>query len=148
MSQSSSTPTTKIVLKNEVAHKSSQLPQSSNTPVSPTIVTEPVRNTKKTSSVYKDGTYSLDGPYMTPEGQAAINVSLTLTNDIITSANVTSSSGDHTSVRYQNGFISGYKQYVVGKNIADVQLSAISGASLTTEGFNNALAQIRTQAQA
>jgi len=36
---------------------------------------------------------------------------------------------------------------VIGKNIADVQLSRVSGSSLTPEGFNNALATIKSQAQ-
>ena len=124
---------------------------TNNTPPSSTQApaTAPVTTTttKKQVSVYKNGTYAADGSYGTPEGQVAINVSVTLLSDIITDANVTSVSGDRTSVRYQNKFISGYKQYVVGKNIADVQLSRVSGSSLTPEGFNSALATIKAQAK-
>ena len=130
------------------------VPTDSNTNNTPqagatnTPVVTPVTAPKKGSYTYKNGTYSAMGSYMTPEGQVAINVSVTITDDIITDANVTSASGDRTSVRYQNKFISGYKQYVVGKNIADVQLSKVSGSSLTPDGFNNALSQIKSQAKA
>ncbi len=122
-----------------------QTVQTTQTPVVVPKQTQP-SSTKK-SSVYKNGTYSADGSYMTPEGQVSINVTVTLANDIITDANVVSLSGGRTSVRYQDKFISGYKQYVIGKNIADVQLSRVSGSSLTPEGFNNALATIKSQAQ-
>ena len=77
-----------------------------------------------------------------------MSVSLTLTDDVITNAQVASGSGDRTSLQYQGVFISAYKQYVVGKKIADLQLSVISGASLTTTGFNTALARIKSQAAA
>ena len=124
---------------------------SSNTPTTQTPVVIPKQtkpsNTKQTT-VYKNGTYTADGSYMTPEGNVSINVTVTLANDIITDANVTSVSGDRTSVRYQNKFISGYKQYVVGQNIANVNLSRVSGSSLTPVGFNNALAQIKSKAKA
>jgi hypothetical protein len=103
---------------------------------------------KQTASVYTDGTYSAIGSYMSPGGEEQISVTLTMTNDIITSASVTSAAGDRTSQRYQNDFISGYKQYVVGKNIADINLTRISGSSLTPIGFNNALAQIKAEAKA
>ncbi len=63
--------------------------QSSNTPTPPVVTPPPV---KKPVSVYKNGTYSAGGAYMTPEGQAAIDVRLTLTNDIITGSSVTSAS--------------------------------------------------------
>jgi len=126
---------------------------NANTQTAPTVQTTAIVPKKtitstKVSSVYKNGTYTANGSYMTPEGQVAINVSVTLVNDIITDANVTSASGGRTSVRYQDKFIAGYKQYVVGKNIADVQLSKVSGSSLTPEGFNNAIATIKAQAHA
>lgn len=97
---------------------------------------------------YKNGTYSATGSYMSPGGEDQISVTLTLKNDTITDVSVTPAAGDRTSERYQNRFISGYKQYVIGKNIADVQLTAVSGSSLTPIGFNDALAQIKAQAKA
>jgi hypothetical protein len=40
-----------------------------------------------------------------------------------------------------------YKQYVVGKKIDEVQLTKVSGSSLTPQGFNDALAKIKAEAK-
>lgn len=73
---------------------------------------------------------------------------LTLVNDVVTAATVTAKATDETSMMYQNTFIAGYKTFVVGKNIADVQLGKVSGSSLTPRGFNDAVSAIKTQAAA
>ncbi len=114
----------------------------------PPADTTTTTTTTTSASVYKDGTYSATGSYQSPGGQDQIAVTLTLKNDIITDVTATPEPGDHTSARYQNMFISGYKQYVVGQNIASVHLTKVSGSSLTPAGFDNALAQIEAQAKA
>lgn len=121
-------------------------PKPAPTPI--TTQTPPVDTPKKSSSVYKDGTYTATGSYMSPGGYEQLGVSITLQNDIITSASVTNMAGDGRSQRYQNMFISSYQQYVVGKNIANVYLTKVSGSSLTPSGFNDALNQIKSQALA
>lgn len=124
---------------------------ASTTPTAPQIppaTTSIPMGDKKTASVYKDGTYSATGSYMSPGGKDLLGVTITLADDVITSVTVTNGAGDHTSDRYQEKFISGYKQYVVGKNIADVKLTKVSGASLTPIGFNDALSQIKSKAKA
>jgi uncharacterized protein with FMN-binding domain len=115
---------------------------SQNTPTPP--ATPPVAIT----STYKDGTYSADGSYNSPGGPDSISVTLTLKNDIVTDTNVVPNPGDRTSARYQNMFVSGYKQYVIGKDITSLNLGKISGSSLTPIGFDNALAKIKAQAKA
>jgi len=45
-------------------------------------------------------------------------------------------------------FISGYKPYVIGKNIDTISLDRVSGSSLTPAAFNEALGQIKTEARA
>ncbi len=85
---------------------------------------------------------------MSPGGEDQISVTLTLANDIITGISATEGAGDGTSRRYQNAFLSGYKQYVIGQNIANVNLTRVSGSSLTPIGFDDALAQIKAQAKA
>ena len=74
-------------------------------------------------------------------------MNLTLKNDIITAITVTPEPGDNTSARYQRIFVANYQPLVLGKNIADVSLSKVSGSSLTSRGFNEALTQIKAQAQ-
>ncbi|MBU6231933.1 calcium-binding protein [Patescibacteria group bacterium] len=100
------------------------------------------------SSVYKNGTYTATGQYMSPGGPDQLQVTITLSNDVITSVSVVPEPGDGTSARYQSYFVSGYKQYVIGQNIDSVNLTYVSGSSLTSIGFNDALAQIKAYAKA
>lgn len=106
---------------------------------------------KMTSSqakpLYKDGTYSAEGVYTTHVGEKHIKVTVTLKNDIITDSTVLNEADDPTSVRFQDSFIGGYKEFVTGKNISSVHLSKIARSSLTPEGFNKALKLIEEQAK-
>lgn len=124
----------------------------SNTSNQPLPTPPPVNTTKSTTktsaSVYKNGTYSATGSYMSPGGYDEIGVTLTLSNDVVTSVTATNGAGDGTSSRYQNQFIGGLKPYVVGQKISTIYLTKVSGASLTPKGFNDALNQIKTQAKA
>ena len=154
-----------------VVDNSGTIPTTSTAPVTPVVSTVPVKTSPSTpakspvapktttpsvpvavkpkqTSVYKDGTYTATGSYMSPGGNEQITVTITLANDIITSSSVTAGAYDHTSLRYQDMFISGYKQYVTGQNIANVNLTYVSGSSLTPAGFNSALAQIKAAAKA
>ena len=97
---------------------------------------------------YKDGTYTANGKYMSPGGPDEIAVILTIKNDIVTDADVKTVVADKTSQKYQDKFISGYKQVVIGKKLSDLKLTKVSGASLTPEGFNDALTKIKAQAKA
>lgn len=108
----------------------------------------PADTTKQSAFLYKDGTYTATGSYMSPGGPDQIKITLTLKNDVITDSTAVNMAGDPKSVRFQDMFISGYKTYVVGKNIADVKIGKVSGSSLTGTGFNDALAQIKVQAKA
>ena len=103
-----------------------------------------------TTSLYKDGTYIASGTYGTPEGRTeTIKVSITFKNDAIVDSNVTpTTANDRESERYQKQFIAGYKQLVIGKKITEVKLSLVSGSSLTSLGWNKAVASIALQAKA
>ena len=118
------------------------------TPPSAPLLNPPIDVPKNSVSMYKDGTYSATGQYMSPGGLDKIAITLTLSNDIVTDVSATPEPGDNTSARYQDKFISSYKDYVVGRNIADINLTKVSGSSLTPKGFNDALAQIKAQAKA
>lgn len=98
-------------------------------------------------SSYKDGTYSASSSYYVPHGQESIQVTLTLKNGVVTDSSVTNSETNYESASYQEGFAQEYKSYVIGKNIKDVQLSYVAGASDTTNGFNDAVNSIMSQAQ-
>jgi uncharacterized protein with FMN-binding domain len=128
----------------------STAPKSTTPTPAPKVTTTPPPATvpKQTAYVYKDGTYSATGSYGSPSGEEQIAVTVTIANDIVTSSSVTPMAYGGTSLRYQNYFISGYKQYVVGQNVANINLTYVSGSSLTPAGFNDALSQIKAQAKA
>jgi len=128
--------------------ESSSRTNSATVPVPPPAIQTVTPVDTKKQYTYKNGTYSATGSYMSPGGQDQIAVTLTLVNDIVTDVSVTPYPGDHTSQRYMDRFVSGYKQYVVGQNIASINLTRVSGSSLTPTGFNNALAQIKSKAKA
>ena len=88
---------------------------------------------------------SANGEYFV-EGKEVIGVSLTVQNDIITDVSVTPQARDKTSKGYQLMFVDNFKSQVIGKKIADLKLGKVSGASLTTQGFNNAVSIIKSQA--
>jgi uncharacterized protein with FMN-binding domain len=118
--------------------------QSGTTPTGTTSTT-----TETTSaSTYKNGTYTSTGSYNSPGGTEQVGISLTLNNDVVTSATFTPEAGDPTSKRYQSDFAAGFKALVVGKNIDSLNLTVVNGASLTPKGFNNAVTKIKTEAKA
>lgn len=131
--------------------KDVEVESNTNIPIDTTPVkdtTTPVDVVKQTIYLYKDGNYSATGSYMSPGGPDQVGVEITLKKDIVTDITVTPKPGDNTSAKYQAKFMSGYKALVVGKNIADVNLTKVSGSSLTPKGFNDALAKIKAQAKA
>lgn len=100
------------------------------------------------ASAYKDGTYTADGQYYVPHGFEDIKVTLTVKNNTVTDSQIVNSESNYTSAQFQENFASEYKSYVVGKKLTDINLSYVAGASDTTNGFDDALNQIRQQAQA
>jgi uncharacterized protein with FMN-binding domain len=98
-------------------------------------------------SMFKDGTYTAEGDYITHVGQKHIKVTITLKNDIITTADVVNEADDPYSSRMQDSFISGYKPMVIGKDISKVHLGKVALSSLTPNGFNSALQTIEQQAK-
>ena len=100
-----------------------------------------------TTGAYKSGTYSADATYTSPGGTEEVHVTVTLDGNTIKTAEVTTDPASGTSTEYQGDFKSGFKNLVVGKNIDDVKLSKVSGSSLTSQGFNAAIAKIKAQAK-
>jgi uncharacterized protein with FMN-binding domain len=100
------------------------------------------------ASTYKNGTYTATGDYVSPGGNEHITVTVTLSSDKITAASVAPQPATSTSRQYQGMFASNFKQFVVGKDADEVSLSRVSGSSLTSRGFNDALDQIKQQAKA
>lgn len=113
----------------------------------PTPAPTPTPTTNPTSYLYKDGTYSSTGTYTSPAGAENIGLTITLKNDVITDVQFVSKATFPESKRFQTIFGDNYRPLVVGKKIQDVTLSKVSGSSLTSKGFNDALAKIKASAQ-
>ena len=97
---------------------------------------------------FKDGTYTAKGGYNTPGGRNSIDLSITIKNGAISASSASTNAPDRESELYDQMFLDAYKNYVLGKSVGSVNVSRVAGASLTTQGFNNALEQIANQAQA
>ena len=98
--------------------------------------------------IYKDGIYTVKSFYQTPEGKQSISVVLTIAKDVVTNSTVTSLATGQTSDAYvRQLFLPNYQGQVVGKKLASLNLTRVSGASLTTRGFNEAVHLIQSQAK-
>ena len=99
-----------------------------------------------TDASYADGTYTAEGTYSTPESVETVLVTVTLEDDRITDVEVVGDPQKAESRLYQGRFIGGIAAEVVGKDIDEIQVSRVAGSSLTSGGFNAAIADIKQQA--
>lgn len=95
-----------------------------------------------------DGTYDAEGSYSTPGGQESIAVELTVADGVVTDVTVTPEATGGNAARFQGEFASGIADEVVGQELAGLSVDKVSGSSLTGDGFNAALDQIRADAAA
>ena len=96
---------------------------------------------------YKDGMYTVSGAYESPAGIEDMSVSITIKAGKIETTEITPKANDSKSLRYQEAFVGAYKPLIIGKSIDDARLDTVSGASLTTIGFNDAIDKIKAQAK-
>ncbi len=96
---------------------------------------------------YKNGIYTQVGEYISPGGAETIGVTVTLTKGIISEVEVFSQANRPTTKKKQADFIANYKPMVVGKRIDEVNLTKVSGSSLTPKGFQDALEKIKIEAK-
>lgn len=99
-----------------------------------TGTTQPAKNSTGTT------TQSATVSYWTPEGNVSVGFSVAIKWWIITDASSTKKASG-TSVYYQESFARWLSQAVVGKKVADLNLGAIGGASLTTAAFEKFIKQ-------
>jgi uncharacterized protein with FMN-binding domain len=99
------------------------------------------------TATYKDGTYTAPGTYVSPGGQERISVTLTLAKNIVTALKVVTVKADPTATGYEQMFEGGISAVTVGKNINSLNIGVVAGSSLTSMGFNKALATIKADAK-
>lgn len=100
------------------------------------------------TATYKDGTYSASSSYMVPHAQNNITVKITIANGAVSSVSASHNARDDESQMYVSRFNQSIDSAVVGKPFKNISLSRVGGASLTTDGFTQALAAIANQAKA
>lgn len=98
-------------------------------------------------STYKDGTYSADGNYVSPNGTETVGVGLTLAGGTVTAVDITQHPSNPNTRKFQGEFAGGIADQVVGKSIDELDVSKVAGSSLTSGGFNQAVEQIKSEAQ-
>jgi len=98
------------------------------------------------ASPYRDGAYTVVGHYETPGGSETIGVTLTLANGLVSDAAVQVDALSPTARQFQDQFASRYAVQVVGRDLSTVNVSRVAGASLTSVGFNRAVAEIKAAA--
>jgi hypothetical protein len=96
---------------------------------------------------YRNGTYAATGRYQSPGGAQTLAVRLTIQGDVVTAAEATEGASDSRSRSYQERFLSGYKAQVEGKRLDELNVTHVSGSSLTPKGFHDAVRQIKDQAK-
>jgi uncharacterized protein with FMN-binding domain len=99
------------------------------------------------NATYKDGTYTAPGSYISPGGEEQISVTLTLAKNIITAMKVVTVQADPTATGYEQMFEGGISGATVGKNVNSLNIGVVAGSSLTSMGFNKALATIKADAK-
>lgn len=100
-----------------------------------------------TNNTYKNGTYAATGDYISPGGPETVGITLTLADGVITAASAEVQATLPASVNWQTKFSEGLSAAVVGKSLDEVKLDKVSGSSLTPVGFNEAVEEIKVQAQ-
>ncbi len=119
-------------------------PSAQNTPApsSPAATSAPGAS----AGTYKDGTYSADGNYVSPNGTETVGVQLTVAGGTVSDVAITQHPSNPNTRKFQGEFAGGIKSQIVGKKLDEIQVSKVAGSSLTSGGFNQALKKIKADA--
>lgn len=125
--------------------------QNTNTETNTLPETTPTNTSTSSSpvsaSIYKNGSYNVTTDYMTPAGKETLGVNISVNSDKVSSVEVTNMASDKTSKNYQNRFIASIQSQILGKTVDTASVGVISGASLTSNAFNQALMKIKAEAK-
>lgn len=128
-----------VVRNDEVSNEPSTYTVETATPAQPTTKDDTVAAAALATIT---GTAKYTSPARITHDMA---VTLTLDGDIITDASLVFDNGKGPSNDHQKRFESSYRTEVIGQKLSTLSLSRVGGASLTSGGFNDALAAIRSQ---
>jgi len=113
----------------------------------PLLKTEQVI-TQEPSWTVDDNTYTTTVEYDVPEGTESNSFSLVIKDGIISSIEVGITTTNKASLKYQQDFAKNIASIIVGQKISELKsIDRVSGASVTTTAFNDALLKLRQQLQ-
>lgn len=96
---------------------------------------------------YKDGTFSADGNYVSPNGTETVGVTLTLAGGAVSEVQITQHPSNPNTRKFQGEFSGGIASQIVGKKLDEIKVSKVAGSSLTSGGFNQAVEKIKSDAK-
>ena len=96
-------------------------------------------------TVYRDGDYSATGWYGSLPSHH--DVTLSIEGDAVTAVEISTPAEDTTSLGYQERFAAALPEAIVGREVDDLAVDRLAGSSGCSEGFMDALAQIKEQAR-
>ena len=128
------------------APTASTIPSATTTTIT-TISASAEPSVAATAGAYEDGAYEATGNYVSPGGPREVKVTITIADGKISDSTFEGSATDPASKRFQGEFSQGYKTMIVGKSLDEVNLTKVSGSSLTPKGFMDALTKIKADAQ-
>ena len=102
-----------------------------------------------TGGPYADGQYAASESYGVVDGvieEDSIDVTATLQGGVITDVSVTGHPLLTQSHDYMQGFVNEISGAVVGRSVEDAHVTALAGASKTSDAFNDAIDDIASQA--
>ncbi|MFC0265835.1 hypothetical protein [Alloscardovia macacae] len=100
---------------------------------------------KADTGTYGDGTYTVSGHYG-EHSASTLDVSVTVGAGKVTAVGVKPTTSSAISKKYGDDFVKAVSGEVVGKDLKDLKLSVVAGASWTTDAFNQALVNVRGEA--
>ncbi len=104
--------------------------------------------TQEPSWTVDGNTYATTVEYDVPEGTESNSFSLVIKDGIISSIEVGITTTNKASLKYQQDFAKNIASIIVGQKISELKsIDRVSGASVTTTAFNDALLKLRQQLQ-
>jgi len=97
------------------------------------------------ADTYEDGEYTARGWYGSKPSHH--DVTLTIEDGIVSDVSITTPAEDETSLGYQQRFAEALPDAIIGQSIDELNVDRLAGSSGCSEGFMDALAQIRDDAQ-
>lgn len=97
------------------------------------------------AAAYADGQYEATGWYGSLPSHH--DVTLTIENDTVIDVAITTPAEDETSLGYQQRFVDALPAEIIGRNIDEIAVDRLAGSSGCSEGFMDALTQIKEQAR-